>query len=1149
VAEILSSDRSGEPLHRFLCSDVRLSTVAGERIGGALVSNGTSGVLARGPFSTLVAGSYRVSLNGTMREYGAEGAQVHAYAQSGTVFLGKSALGKADERGLIGTLEFTLDEACTDFELRVIVSDGCKTTLSHVDIERSQQKVTSEILSHAESKAYPVWVILTGIVRDEQSLLDRFKFFHNLKRNGHIEQLVFSTWSGEAARLESVANALKQYEFIVVESDEPDIVCHGHYLHQMVAVENALAVCPDNAFVFKTRTDKAGKASAFFEDKIEKLFKEKQYARPCNDDLGVFQFKIGVSGVYFTEKSTHLPILFFWNDINYFGFKPDILKLLNNNVLSFEFQKLVPEQALFYAHFSHRWPCLDTYFRAINQWETIVNFIFHPERYRAALDTLTQVLVANPVFRRGFLAERYILHRYFFDVVTGFDVELNTKFRGVELRETEEFASVVAPLDNRYVGDPHLSVQVDALVEYFERQFNVTPLRRKITSTGRHLAYTFTTPASKLQVKPFLQQITELRRELADGEAHAAKQQERYQALEAQSVSRVADLAATALSAQQQASAALSDLGLRERDVTHQLAALQRASEEERLEQAREHRRREELLREDFSAQEKFLREQLVAVSSERQAVDRARLEWQEKHARDTREAQRELQVHIKQAAQRERQFASQLDNLRREFGVELDRRAGEWQERERKLRSEFADREEAFAARLALRQREFDLLVRERADHELALNRRLTDLAALELKLGDELRAERQAVLSLRGSLDEVEHSLDVARADRDMAVRREQEITHQLGELRHEFAVELNRRTDEWHEREHRINDRVMALTQIELQLRDEISGGRQTILSLSRSLIEVEQALRVTRSDWGWRLGAVLRKLAGGSDPHTHLLSRKSVAFDESAPPLYEGRVSFEAPQGVVANDGIAESPRSDSVGSRAGEIQQISTELNMQTIGNDSSMSHATPVSSVDDLIQLHDQAFVQQAYQSILGRAADAEGHAYYLRRLRAGVSKISILAQMCRSMEGKAQSVQIEGLHSAIKREARGRLPLVGWIFRRLDGMDGNEPAMRRLRTIENQMGVLDAKIQHRFEQMDRALVTLQLLIAESAQAGAMAGRGIGAGAPNGANGSGAISHDVAGESEQSGAGVFELSSRGREIYFALKTVNATTIR
>ena len=108
----------------------------------------------------------------------------------------------------------------------------------------------------------------------------------------------------------------------------------------------------------------------------------------------------------------------------------------------------------------------------------------------------------------------------------------------------------------------------------------------------------------------------------------------------------------------------------------------------------------------------------------------------------------------------------------------------------------------------------------------------------------------------------------------------------------------------------------------------------------------------------------------------------------------------------------------------------------------------------PITSVADLLATNGRTFVHAAYWSVLGRAPDAEGEAYYMARLRAGRHKLSILRQMRRSPEGRAFVPAVAGLDRAIERHHLANLPLIGFFlapFIKADRDSSTNIAMRRL--------------------------------------------------------------------------------------------------
>jgi hypothetical protein len=87
------------------------------------------------------------------------------------------------------------------------------------------------------------------------------------------------------------------------------------------------------------------------------------------------------------------------------------------------------------------------------------------------------------------------------------------------------------------------------------------------------------------------------------------------------------------------------------------------------------------------------------------------------------------------------------------------------------------------------------------------------------------------------------------------------------------------------------------------------------------------------------------------------------------------------------------------------------------------------------STIDELMSYQGEWFVECAYQTILGRAADPVGMKYYLGRLRAGYSKVSVLKQLLASSEAKAHQVVVSGLKSTILRHGIAQYPIAGWIL------------------------------------------------------------------------------------------------------------------
>lgn len=125
----------------------------------------------------------------------------------------------------------------------------------------------------------------------------------------------------------------------------------------------------------------------------------------------------------------------------------------------------------------------------------------------------------------------------------------------------------------------------------------------------------------------------------------------------------------------------------------------------------------------------------------------------------------------------------------------------------------------------------------------------------------------------------------------------------------------------------------------------------------------------------------------------------------------------------------------------------------------------------PAGTLAQLLALHDQEFVQSAYLTLLGRAADPDGLRTYVQQVRAGERKIAIIAQLHRSAEGRAFAAELPGLSGAISAYRQSRWPVLGRLITALCGNEGNGAHERKLRSIEN---AVYAKANELLDKLDR---------------------------------------------------------------------------
>jgi hypothetical protein len=347
----------------------------------------------------------------------------------------------------------------------------------------------------SESKGIqPVWVVVTGLIRDESFLLERINFLKLQKELGHIDKIVFSTWIGELPKFPKIQNEIKNSDFVLVESIPPELTTTGHYIHQVLSLHNALKVCPDNSFVLRTRTDKCGVMDGFVEDEVAQFLEKKKYLAPSRVGSDLFCDKIGIFGSH-THVSNVAPVLFFWNDRFYFGLKLDLLKLINYNYLSLDYGKLIPEQVLFAGYFYRIYPGIELFYKAVNQFDSVNKLLFSAHSLgRGSLDNLTNFLIENTLFRYAYISERYLLHRFFYDFPSGFDFDFNTVFRGVEIRSHEEVNDSTHKIWISNYEKLDFTASAEQLTNFLSLNFDIAPVSKlSINSSNGLLSYFFDT--------------------------------------------------------------------------------------------------------------------------------------------------------------------------------------------------------------------------------------------------------------------------------------------------------------------------------------------------------------------------------------------------------------------------------------------------------------------------------------------------------------------------------------------------------------------------------------------------------------------------------------------------------------------------------
>jgi FkbM family methyltransferase len=314
-----------------------------------------------------------------------------------------------------------------------------------------------------------------------------------------------------------------------------------------------------------------------------------------------------------------------------------------------------------------------------------------------------------------------------------------------------------------------------------------------------------------------------------------------------------------------------------------------------------------------------------------------------------------------------------------------------------------------------------------------------------------------------------EEERALHAMHAERELALFRElRAVQHELREL------ERN-----WNKKEQALNETIHILQreaqeiqhtqQLQAQLHDsERRAERGEYSRLTQALAEIQRALNETHASISWRMTLPLRKLLSLFRSQTTVKDSSYASAEYMAGPLAHGAAasvsqSFQTQQEFIGPIMRSSIPVTNSVAPSAA--------------------------ATLDELLAYDDREFVCCAYRTLLDREPDAEGMRYYLFRVRKGIAKLHILKQLRTSPECEGRVIDLPGLDRAIQRYQSGRIPLVGWMFRLINGTEEDRSIECKLRSIENQLLVLSDESFRRFNQIELALSELRNVVVQQTQA------------------------------------------------------------
>ena len=413
-------------------------------------------------------------------------------------------------------------------------------------------------------------------------------------------------------------------------------------------------------------------------------------------------------------------------------------------------------------------------------------------------------------------------------------------------------------------------------------------------------------------------------------------------------------------------------------------------------------------------------KENLERTDMFNQELQRLQAEYAEReltHTTTLDSLQNELASQLRNQVQREQGMAAQIMSLQHQANADKEALSQQYEARIQTLNDQKAENEWLTAERIHTLNQELQRLQAEYAERELTHTTTLDSLQQQSAAEKVHLEVEYQTCL---------------------------QTLQHQQAEREQSFNTQLLAKHDE-----------LMQLSQ----------RGLDAQQTYAQSVSQFEQQLQTMRTSYTWRWTAPLRFFA-------QLFIKNDASLQED---LHDKRV-LHTPGSM--QDGIAINTTQSNP--QVNIHEQFTMHNSAPTSGSNVS-SNRTPriAQSLTELLSYYDEEFVHCAYQTLLGRAPDAEGLCYYLARVRSGVSKVEILTQLRIGEEGKSHTVIVTGLDEAIKRHKLLKTPLLGELLKIAGVRHPEANILQSLRMLDNKIYALNINMLNNLFQINNNLKQL----------------------------------------------------------------------
>jgi hypothetical protein len=219
-------------------------------------------------------------------------------------------------------------------------------------------------LTNAERDVYAIYC---GQVRKPEYVLKSAEVARACLQSGVLKKAFVITWINELEKYGDLRAALEDAGMIIVEVDYREGSYDPHStFHQLTHMRVGLDLCPDDAYVFKTRLDMAFNTS-------EKLVDHLQFLREADLEIKSSLSNFPLEEKIWLGKLGSLDVPFWLNDRFIFGKKVDVEKILGFSMefeFTMHFGTTINEVRWFSTPFIKRFPLVRNILR-VNWMKTV----------------------------------------------------------------------------------------------------------------------------------------------------------------------------------------------------------------------------------------------------------------------------------------------------------------------------------------------------------------------------------------------------------------------------------------------------------------------------------------------------------------------------------------------------------------------------------------------------------------------------------------------------------------------------------------------------------------------------------------------------------------------------------------------------------